>query len=527
MGKPPSKATYVDAQLFAMLQAIQKRMARDPGWQVVARGRDWLCPYCGEVGFTNYDAHNAPKQVLKHLVHECPQWGEDVGTRFPHKVLVAKKQRLEAEDLLRKSSAWRMSDETGRWYCPYCGGATAVVWHPGGGDAAPPAEQVHAHLAKCPANRNGRKPYPPEVMTAIVNDADKTRRYTVAVRCKLELDPAWRETTQDGKWLCPRCRQAVPGVDISSEMGRVVFAPGRIARHLREGCRPDLGVTPAPGTLPPLHIEPEAPPAPAPAARPGPLTVRMMGEGSTETQLIRARDIVLKTLPTEAPQIEGYDLHCLYRPAKDVGGNFHDFFYLSPEDIALVVAATANRGLKAAMMMENVKKLLRRHGLGHRSPAEVLRRVNQDMAADPEGHTIVSVFYAVLDTLTGAIVYVRAGHDMPLLFNPQDEPPVRELSSKGMAIGLQKGDNFDRALEETELRLRPGDTLVAYTSGVVQAKNAQGEAYGIERLGAALAASAAEATSQALALRLFDDVCRFLGGAPQIEDITILCLRRR
>jgi len=185
----PSRTTYVDAQLYAMLQAIQKRMARDAGWRVVARGRDWLCPYCGEIGFSGYDPQRAPRDVLKHLVHVCPHWGEDVGTRFSQKDLVAKARRLDTEELLRTHRAWRMADAIGRWYCPYCAEATAVPWEADSRERSPDADLVYAHLEQCKANRDGRKPYPVEVLHQAIEDADRSREFTVAVRIKIESDP--------------------------------------------------------------------------------------------------------------------------------------------------------------------------------------------------------------------------------------------------------------------------------------------------------------------------------------------------
>ncbi|HPD17849.1 MAG TPA: hypothetical protein PLE19_23165 [Planctomycetota bacterium] len=241
----PARATYVDAQLYAMLQAVQKRMARDPGWQVVARGRDWLCPYCGEIGFSEYDPQKAPRRVLKHLVQECPHWGEEVGTRFSVRQLQVKARRLEIEDLLRTSRAWRLTDATGSWYCPYCAEATSVMWRPDAGSPSPPAEDVHAHLETCPANRDGHEPYPADFLSAIIHDVDKYRQYVVAVRCRMEREPAWREADSQGRWICPKCHQALPGVNMTETAQPLALAPLRIARHLMDGCKSGVAGTPA------------------------------------------------------------------------------------------------------------------------------------------------------------------------------------------------------------------------------------------------------------------------------------------
>jgi len=511
------RVSYVDAQLYAMLQAIKHRMARDPGWRVVALGKQWLCPYCGEVGVNNYDEHKGPRQILKHLVHECPYWGEDVGTRHSHKQLKAKARRIETANLLRTSRTWRLADSTCRWYCPYCAEATPVFWRPGGHEPMPSPDEVFAHLEQCPANRAGREPYSPELLSIVIQHADRFRQYVVAVRCKMERDPAWRETDDAGHWVCPRCRRTLPEVDMVADPEPMALAPLRIARHLIEDCHPErAGDTPAPA--------PGAPQEPVPVAQPAAQPVAEVRR-NTETQLERAHEIVRKALPVEPPHIEGYDVHFLYRPASDVGGSFYDFFYLSPEDIGIVVGAMPSRGIEAALIMSSVRKSLRFHAQHHRSPAEVLRRTNADVTSELDKHTLVAVLYAALDARGGTLTYARAGHAMPILFNPQDEPPIHHLGGRGLALGLQSGDAFDSTLDEQQHRFRRGDVLVFYNTGLLQAKRTTGEVYGVERLSNALATAGPAATSENIALRLYEDVRNFMAGADQTEDITLVCVR--
>ncbi|MBM4033340.1 MAG: serine/threonine-protein phosphatase [Planctomycetes bacterium] len=548
----PAKATYVDAQLYAMVQAIQKRVSKDPGWRVVARARDWLCPYCGQVGFSGFDPHRAPRDILKHLVTRCPDWGEDVGTRFSTRQLEAHARKIETEELLRTSHGWRMSDATGHWYCPYCAQATAIVWRSDSKEDSPSPQEVHAHLEKCPGNRDGRKPYPPEVLDIVIQDADKARDYTVAVRCKFEQDPAWRQRSQDGKWVCPKCRQAVPEVEVSADIHSVALAPGRIARHLMERCKPrktTAAKAPAaapqaapiagdgqpPGAGPRVRADsemlvlestamfqvvPPAGPQGAPA-KPAPAPAQPPPDAENE----RAREMVAKLLPGEPPQLEGYDIYCLYRPAREAGGSFYDYFYLSPEDVSLLICALPGRGMEAAATIATVSRAVRRYAQHHRSPAEVLKRVNEDVAAEFQSRSIVTALYGVLNERNGVLAYARAGHNTPLLFNRQDDPPVRELASRGVALGLQRGAAFDQALEEAAIRFRPGDSLVLHAGGVAEAVSPSGEAYGVARLAAALAAAPADPSGRALAASIADDLHRFMGDAPQKDDITLLCLR--
>ncbi|MBM4039669.1 MAG: serine/threonine-protein phosphatase [Planctomycetes bacterium] len=535
------KAGYVEAQLYAMLEAIRKRIARDAGWRVVARGREWLCPYCGEIGFSNYEEAKAPRTILQHLLNDCPHWSEEAGTRFSHKLLVAKARRLETEEMLRTQRAWRTADKVGRWYCPYCGQATNVPWLADSKDPTPPQEFVHAHLDRCPARRAGCKPLPFEALQLIIEDSDRYREIIVAVRCKMAQEANWRQMTREGKWLCPRCREAVPEVDMSSEAERRVMSPVRIARHLMERCKPRAaGVPEAPAleAAPP----PAAPPEPegevltlestpafqalatteetAPQASPAPAPSGPADEAE------RAREALRQALPAQPPLLDGYDLYCLHRAARDFGGTFYDYFYVSPENLAIVICNLPTRGPDAVRTIGAFRKSLRHHAQYHQSPAEVLRRTNKDLVAHHDTRSFITALYGVLDAHAGFFTYARAGHSMPILFNRQDKPPVRELSSCGLALGIQEGAGFDQAIEDVAIRFRSGDVLVLYAGGVTEAENVSGEPYGIARLGAAVERPYIEATSQALAAGVHEDVRLFLGHAPQKDDITLLCLRK-
>jgi len=518
------KSESVDAKAWAILQAIHLRVARDPGWRVLVRGRDWLCPYCGEVGVSPYVESRGPQDIFRHLAHECRDWGEDRGTRFSHAALDAKARRLEVEELLRTDPAWRQADRLGRWFCPHCAEATTVLWHVAL-DAPPPLDAVLGHLDACPPCRDKRKPQLAEALALIVDDANRHGELAATARRKIETDPAWRQATSGGTWVCPQCHQPVPEVDVSSDLLLVSLAPGRIARHLMEGC----GKAPSQPAAAPVGQPPSAvgPLGPGPA-QPGAAVPHRPAEPKEEPSqrnLERAREIVQKMLPAEVPRVEGYDLYCLYRPTDSVGGDFYDYFRLSDHEVAMVVGDVSGHGLEAALIMTMVKKSLKLHAQHHRSPAEVLRRTNLDINADLDARTFVSACYAVLDARGASLAFARAGHSMPILFNPRRSPPVRHLESKGMALGMYQGGLFDKIIQECEVSVRPGDVFLLYTDGLTEARNERSEAYGLERLEAAIARTHGDLASQTLAGDLFEDARRFAAGAPQEDDIAVLCLR--
>ncbi len=519
-----SKPERMDAKTWAVLQAIQHRLARDPAWAVLVRKRDWLCPYCGEVGVSPFQTRRAPLDILRHLVRECRHWADGAPTRFGQGSLEAKAHRLELEELLRTDPAWRLTDWLDRWRCPYCAEATTVLWHAETKDVPPPLERVLEHLDRCAPYRDKRKPFSAEALECIVAEADRTGQLAATLRRRIESDPAWRQATPDGKWLCPECRRPVPEVDISSDLLLTSTAPLRMAHHLIERCR--LAETPALGApLVGAHQRTGTSPAPTGAS---PSSTPREGKAPAEPSLRnleRAREIVKKMLPAETPRLEGYDLYCLYHPAERVGGDFFDYIRLSDHEVAFLIGDVSGHGLEAALIMTMVKKSLRLHAQHHRSPAEVLRQTNLDINADLDARTFVSACYAVLDARAATLTFARAGHNMPILFNPLRTPPIRHLESKGMALGVYCGGLFDKVTQELELSVRPGDLFLLYTDGLVEARSPTGEPFGLPRLEAAIARTHGDLAAQTVAGQLFDEVRTFTAGRPQDDDIAILCLR--
>jgi len=494
-----AKSESMDAKTWALLQAIKRRMDRDPAWRVLVDERDWLCPYCGEVGVRDFRPRQAPEQVLRHLVRECGHWAEEAGTRFGLSELKARARRLETERLLRSDPAWRHADRLGHWLCPFCAEPTTVAWRREV-EEAPKVEDVLRHLDACRAWRGKRKPYSSEALALIVQELDRHGELAARLRETIATDPEWRRASSDGKWVCPKCHKRVPEVDISDDLLLVSVAPLRMASHLVERCGlADDRASAAPGPKP--HAE---------------------DHGARDLE--RAREIVAKMLPAEVPKAEGYDLYCLYHPTERVGGDFYDYFALSPHEVAMVLGDVSGHGLEAALIMTMVKKSLKLHAQRHRSPAEVLRRTNQDINAELDARTFVSACYALLDTRTRSLTFARAGHNPPILFNRRRTPPIRHLQSRGMALGMYDGGLFDKVIEEIELAVRPGDCFILFTDGLTEARNSAGEAFGLERLEAAIERTRGDLSSQALAAILFDAARKFADEGFQ-DDVAILCLR--
>ncbi len=239
-----------------------------------------------------------------------------------------------------------------------------------------------------------------------------------------------------------------------------------------------------------------------------------------EQELLVARRIQQASLPKEVPPLEGWEIYPHYRPAREVGGDFYDFFELEDGRLGVVVGDATGKGVPAALMAEATSNMLRAlaQGLSSSSPGEVLERVNETLLARIPPNTFVTCFYAILDPKSASLSYANAGHDLPYLHRNGD---AQELRARGMPLGLMPGMGY----EEKEIVLDAGQSVLFYSDGLVEAHNSKGEMFGFPRLRTLVAQHGAEERS--LGDSLLEELERFTGeGWEQEDDITLLTLQR-
>lgn len=249
---------------------------------------------------------------------------------------------------------------------------------------------------------------------------------------------------------------------------------------------------------------------------------------SLTRELEIGRQIQAGFLPASLPEMPGWELAARFRPARQVAGDFYDAFVLSPRATALVVADVCDKGVGAALFMALFRSLVRalseqrfaagvRPGEADDALAEVVVSINDYIARTHAGaNMFATLFLGVLDPVTGRLEYVNAGHEPPVV--AEAGGGRRALAPTGPAVGLLPGLPFE--VEATEMR--PGELLLAYTDGVVEARSPAGELFGEARMLARLAApSAAEALAA-----IEGDVDAFAAGAPAADDLTMLAVRR-
>ncbi|MCR4837876.1 MAG: SpoIIE family protein phosphatase [Eubacterium sp.] len=226
-------------------------------------------------------------------------------------------------------------------------------------------------------------------------------------------------------------------------------------------------------------------------------------------------DMLPSTFPAFPDRTE-FDLYATMDPAKEVGGDFYDFFLIDENHIGLVMADVSGKGVPAALFMVIAKTLIKNRALMGGTPSEVLAYANEQLCEGNGAELFVTVWFAIIDLTTGKGLAANAGHEHPVLRRAggQYELVVYKHSP---AVATMEGLRF----REHEFELHPGDRIFVYTDGVAEATNARNELFGTERMLEALNKNA-DATPQELLPAVRKAIDRFVGAFPQFDDITML-----
>jgi serine phosphatase RsbU (regulator of sigma subunit) len=241
---------------------------------------------------------------------------------------------------------------------------------------------------------------------------------------------------------------------------------------------------------------------------------------SIEQELRVARSIQQALLPKDMPLLDGWQITPYYQPAREVGGDFYDFFELEDSRIGVAVGDATGKGMPAALAVSATSSMLRAvaQAFGSSSPGEVLSRVNETLVARIPANMFVTCFYAILDPKSARLSYANAGHDLPYL---QRRGEAKELRARGMHLGLMPGMPY----EQKEIALDTGEVALLYSDGLVEAHDPQGEMFGFPRLQGLVAEHGED--ERALVDLLMEELYSFVGeGWEQEDDITLLTLRR-
>src|SRR5215203_279271 len=250
------------------------------------------------------------------------------------------------------------------------------------------------------------------------------------------------------------------------------------------------------------------------------LEQEMIERERAEQELQVARRIQQASLPQEVPPLEGWQINPYFRPAREVGGDFYEFFELPNGQLGFAVGDATGKGVPAALVMTATCAFLGGVATASgSSPGEVLAQVNEAVLARIPANMFVTCFYGVLDPSSGHFSYANAGHNLPCCCHV--EGASTELKARGMPLGLMPGMSY----EEHETILTVGESVLFYTDGLTEAHNSQGEMFGTPRLRSLL--SDRFESRRDLSTALVKELRRFTGeGWEQEDDITLLTLQR-
>ncbi|MBR0228818.1 MAG: PP2C family protein-serine/threonine phosphatase, partial [Clostridia bacterium] len=243
-----------------------------------------------------------------------------------------------------------------------------------------------------------------------------------------------------------------------------------------------------------------------------------------ETELTMASSIQADMLPSiypAFPERPEFDIFASMDPAKEVGGDFYDFFLVDEDHLGLVMADVSGKGVPAALFMMASKIIIANNTLLGKSPAKVLMDANNAICANNREGLFVTVWLGIMDMCTGKIVAANAGHERPVWMHAGGDCELMD-DPHGFVVGGMEGLKY----KEYEIQLNPGDKLFLYTDGVPEATDANEKLFGSERMLSALN-EVRDATPEDVLKGVRRAVDAFVKDAEQFDDLTMLCLQYR
>ena len=252
--------------------------------------------------------------------------------------------------------------------------------------------------------------------------------------------------------------------------------------------------------------------------------VRQLGESTAarekiEKELNVARVLQMDILPRSFPKRDDIDLFATLKPAKQVGGDFYDFFFLDEHRLCFVIGDVSGKGVPAALFMSMAKALIKATAQTNQLTDKILETVNKELAEDNDTCTFVTVFIGFLDLQSGELSYCNAGHNFPIIYQTGGTPEFLE-GGRSMILGIDD----DTVFVSESIQLQPGQYICLYTDGITEAFNEEDEEFSDERLMDFISRNTGSPV-QELAEKLVQEVKSFAGKKPQSDDITVLTLQ--
>ena len=237
------------------------------------------------------------------------------------------------------------------------------------------------------------------------------------------------------------------------------------------------------------------------------------------TELAVAAGIQQGMLDAVAPDRDDVSIYATMSPAKEVGGDFYDYFMIDDDHLGIVIADVSGKGVPASLFMAITKMMINDRTMIHKSPAKILEATNERICKNNKLDMFITVWLGILELSTGKILAANAGHEYPAVY--RNGKGFELLKDKhGFVVGGMSGVHY----KDYELTLKPGEALFLYTDGVPEATSADNELFGVERMTKALNVDP-EGSPEEILANVQDAVDKFVDKAPQFDDLTMLCVR--
>ncbi|MFD3165423.1 SpoIIE family protein phosphatase [Herpetosiphon sp. NSE202] len=243
-----------------------------------------------------------------------------------------------------------------------------------------------------------------------------------------------------------------------------------------------------------------------------------------EQEISVAREIQMSLLPARLPQLEGWDSGAHWNLARQVGGDFYDFWQFrsgpSAGEMGFVIADVSDKGVPAALFMALSRSLVRGAALDGSPPSQAIERANRWIMRDSQSYMFVTLFYGIINPVTGRLRYTCAGHNPPLLYRAATGE-IEQLRTPGIALGVID----DAVLGEAETTIELGDVLVCYTDGVTEAVDSTMDEWGVPRLMETIHQTA-HADAATMLHAISSRLAAHTGDLPAFDDLTLVVIKR-
>ncbi|MGB2821946.1 MAG: SpoIIE family protein phosphatase, partial [Phycisphaerae bacterium] len=232
-----------------------------------------------------------------------------------------------------------------------------------------------------------------------------------------------------------------------------------------------------------------------------------------------AAEVQRRMFLDDTPRLDGFDIHAVYAPCFELGGDFYDFHHFGSDNLGVAICDVAGKGLRASLLMASIRASLRAHAASIYDMSDVLARVNRDLCASTAVSDFATLFYGVIDAPRRRFTYANAGHIPPLLVRRGE---CRRLETTGGVIGIEPRFNW----QQRTMTFSAGDVLVAFTDGLTDAPNFRDEPFGLQRVERAVLSAVEQGLdARGIGRGVLWEVRRFAGLQTRFDDLTLVAIK--